>query len=394
VKKIFGLIIILLGGLVIGGGIFIQVSGKDVLLKKQQPKDSVISRADAKDKELLCDNKMEETYIQLNDLTKITFSYPECVKEKRLSYKNKQLISDDYSLRLDVTTATDNPKAFLNSEKTSLVSLSQEKNYEDFNYTEIQEMENNGIKYYYFNVTYYSVSLYDNYKTLRDEWYIAIPFKNKKSKEERIIKITFKTTDKAISPNAIKKIISSIKIEENKADFTHSKVDGDYLVGSIKQNKFDSFDHGYILNYKFPKDISETAVTSTDIGSVAFALDDVGKSKYITLSIESGKENIKEKTESYFKSVTENENKNENYKNHQNTGVKFKSYNNYNMYYFITSYDYYNPDTKEFLFTNYTLYCYVEISENNYVKIYMSNMSIPLSEKDLEKYLNFTIEEY
>ena len=148
------------------------------------------------------------------------------------------------------------------------------------------------------------------------------------------------------------------------------------------------------MNYKFPKDIPEEASISTDYGEVTFSKDDVGKSTYVSLSLENGKEKLKDKTDSYYKIITEGEKTNENYKNQKTTGVKFKNFNNYNMYYFINSYDFYHSDTKKFLNTHYTLYCYVEISENNFVKIYISNSGVPITEKDFEKYLNFTIEEY
>ena len=393
-KKIFGLIIILFGGLLIGGGVFVQVSGKKISTSKPKVEKIEIVRTDSRGKELVCDDGVVESYIQLNDFTKISFNYPKCVKERQLSYKSKQLTNEDRSLKLDISISSDKPKAYLNTEKTNLLSLSKEDNYADFDYTEIKEMDINGVKYYYFNATYYSVSMFDKSKTLRDEWYIAIPFKNKESNEERIIKVSFRTTDKAINPNAIKSIVSSIKVEENKAEYIHSTEEGEYLVGSIKQNKYESYEHGYILKYKFPKDVPEEASISTDIGEVVFSREDVGKSSFIDISLENGKETVKEKTDSFYKVVTESENKNENYKNFKRTGVKFKNYNNYNMYYFISSYDFYSSETKKYLNTHYTLYCYVEISENNYVKINMSGMGIPITEKDLEKYLNFTVEEY
>ena len=387
-KKIIGLIIILLGGLLIGGGVFIQVTGNSTFdKKKNETENPSIVRADARGVKTYCDDEMIDTYLQLNDYTKISFAYPKCVKEYTLSYRAKQLLSEDRTLRFNAFIVSEKPKAFLNSKKTYLVSLSEDKRYTDFIYSDIKEMKYGDLTYYYFDATYYSVGILDNSKTLRDEWYIAIPFKD----GNNTLTISFVSNDKAISSNAIAKIIKSMKIEENKAEFVHSKEEGNYIVGSIKQNKNDSYEHGYKLKYKVPSEIPEEASIDSDINTVVFSKEDINESQYVSLSIEGTSDSIKERANSYKSNTSP---LGENYKNAKSTDVKFKNYNNHNLYYFITSYDLYDKDKNEYLNTYYTLYAFVEIGKNDYVKVYMSNKKIPITEKNLEDYLNFKIEEY
>ena len=389
-KKVFGLILILFGGLFIGGGIFVQVSGNSPF-NKNKIEDPVIVRADVKGAKTYCDGEMIDTYLQLNDFTKISFSYPECVKEKRLSYHLKQLSSEDRTIRMDVSVSNDKPKAFLNTKKTYLISLGEDEHYTDFDYSDIKEIKYGDISAYYFDATYYSVNIIDNSKMIRDEWYIAVPFKNSESHEEKILTIALTSIDKAISSSAIEELIKSLKIEENKAEFIHSKEEGEYLVGSIKQNKFDSYEHGYILKYKAPKSLPETASTNTDINSVVFSTEDIDKSEFVNISLDNSSESAIDNAKSYY-GISNKEDKNQKIK--EKTEIKFMTYNNYNVYYFITSYDYYHSETKEYLSTYYTLYAFIEISKNDYAKIYMSNKKIPITEEKFKKYLNFQIEEY
>ena len=265
-KKIFGLFFILIGGILIGLGLYVQLSDKEVFNSKDKEVVQSLTRADTKGGTITCNGGLTSTFLQLNDYTKISFSYPDCVNEYKLSYKYKQLYNNDNDVRLDVSiSSNEKAKAFLNTKKTYLISLSEDKYYSDFDYSDIKEMKLDNLSYYYFNATYNRVGIVDKSKTIIDNWYVAVPFINSESNEERIITFTFSSQDKVIDSSAIEKMMRSIVIEENKAEYKHSKEEEGYLVGTIKQNKYKSYDHGYILNYKVSNTIPEEETTSTNI---------------------------------------------------------------------------------------------------------------------------------
>ncbi len=394
-KKIIGLIIILFGGISIGCGIFFQVSNKEIFSpKKKSDDEQVLVRAETKNRATVCkaDMAMEEGFIQLNDYTKISFSYPTCVRELKKSYKRKNLTSEENDIKLDINYTSENPKSYLNTQRTFLISLKESNYYADFDFTDVIEVKlNDKQSFYYFDVTYNVVG-YGNAKVAHDDWYVAYPFKNSESGEERTLTFAFSSQEKIIDAKTITNMVNTIKIEENAADYTHSKEEGNYLVGSILQNKYKDYDHGYKINYKYSKELPEQPSIDTDYNKVTFYLEELNKSKYVTLSVDNDYRTPKENAESYQKVITDATNTNR--KNIKVTPVKYKKINDRNVYYFIGSYDNYHSETKKYISTSYVSYCYVELDTNDYVLVYLANINIPITESDINEYANFTVEEY
>ena len=364
-KKVFGLIFILLGGLLIGIGIFMQI---DTNTKPEEKKDEKTSSKDGVlntfDLPVACaDSEMINDYLNDNSSNKINISYPDCVTPEKLDYKIKNLQSEEKDIKIDINTySSKNAKSFISQMRTDGLSKKEEEYYGKVEYSDVIEKTTNGNKYYYVIVNY--EYQYLSSKKVYYEIYAAMDYDVTENKTATLT-ISATGTNKAISLDTIDKMVGSISVEREKAVYTNSKVEGNYNIVTLKQNKYDSTTNGYEVTFKIPKDYEELISTSSNIYTTAFQKF-IGTVKYyVGIELFGSYTNTdKEMAESFRKTLAKDSS--ENIKNHTTTNVKYVTVNDKGFYYFIDRYDYYIEN--KYSYTYNTAYVYYEISQNNYVR--------------------------
>ncbi len=390
-KKVFGLIFILLGGILIGIGIFMQISTDTKPESKVEKSASKAGVLNTFDLPVVCgDSEMVKDYLNDNSSNKINISYPNCVVASSLNYKIKNLESVEKDVKIDINTySTKNAKSFISQKRTDGLSKKEEEYYGKVEYSDVLEKTANGNKYYYVIINYE----YNSFSTKRVyyEIYAAMDYQVTEGKTATIT-ISVSATNKAFSLDTIDKMIGSISVEREKAVYTNSKVEGNYNVVTLKQNKYESSTNGYEVTFKIPKDYEELVSTSSNIYTTAFEKY-VGTTKYyVGIEIETSYTNTeKELAESFRKVCAKDDN--EGVKNHTTSNVKYIKVNDKGFYYFIDRYDYYKDN--KYSYTYNTAYAYYQISQNNYVKYHFTlNSKDKLTEDYIKKFLVFTVKEY
>ena len=389
-RRIIFIIVMLLGIGIISCGIFMQIDlTSDSSIKEnnniekenqkdEQTKEDNLTRINKFNLKTTCQNFEETTtYINTSNFEKITFTYPNCIKEYILSYWRKNLTNEDDSIQLDVAIERNKINNYMNEKRTNIIALKNENNY-DIEYSEIKKIKTKDGK---------NVSILEaNYNLV----YIAVELE-----EEKILTFEYETNDNVISTEAIYTLIDNIKIDEDKAIFHDAINEGNYQVGTIKANKNKSYEHGYIVKYKVPKEYPATPALTSNINTVIFQYEELTKNLYVSMSIEAAiyLENIKAEIKQADKISTQTyaENKTS-HRNFKTTGIIEKELNNKKVYYYIYTYDYYLNDKK--IDTRYFATLLYELEPQMYVKLYMSTQEIKIDEKLISEYLNFTVEEY
>jgi len=393
-RKIFSVFFMIAGIILISTSVFLQLdlgndsSQENKKQQKENKKEDTFKPLNKFNLEEVCNlEEKVSTYINLSDYTKISFDYPSCVHEYELSFWYKFLDSEEKDIKIQISSDKESVNNYINQAKTKLIALGNEKNYEMY-YTDKAEITTKkGIKATLIQATYKYKSVVSTY--VYDKWYIATQID-----ENQILKYEIEAKEKRISLKTIEDMIDSIKIEKNKATFKNSKQEGEYQIGSIRQNKYKTYNHGYIVNYKVSNKYPEVEAIGSDINESIFELEDTSKSTYVSMTLEtSSYDDFKEEVEMYHKSAFNSYNDYpDKYKNIKDTGVINKQIKNKNIYYFIVSSDYYIEDEKAA--TRSTSYVYYEVEPSFYLKIYISNKNSDITEEMIEEFLNFTIEEY
>ncbi len=396
-KKIFGIIIVLLGVVVISLGITLQLNSKKE--KPQEEEKDISQNAEIKninkygDKEVCSNFKQISTFINTRNSDKISFTYPDCVHEYDLSYTMKQLDNgESYSEnRIDITINDDATTIdkYINNIKTRIIS-DKEEDYVNFEYTDIQKFTNkNGLEVQLVQEVNRVSRIYPEGSFNDNEyWYIAI-----KLSDEEILKMEISVRNGTMSKDAIKELFDNVKVEKEQAVFSNVKKEGDYQVGSIRQNKKNEYEHGYIVNFKIPNKYPELTSISNNYYSTVFSFEELLHKIYFSLSLE--KESLSgfdKRVESYHKYVLERYTDNERYRNIQDSKIQKKTIAKKDVTYFVISGDYYLDGKKTA--TYYSSEVYYKIDDTLFYYINISNTNEPIDEKFIGELLDFTIEEY
>ena len=397
-RKIIFILIMVLGFTIISYGIFMQVdltSDSSVeendknKEKEEKEQETEINRINKFSLETTCKEfDTTTTYINTSNFEKITFTYPSCVHEYTLSYWSKMLANEDDSIRLDVRIERDKINNYMNETRTSIVAMKNEKNY-DVEYSDIIKMKTKDNK----NISILEVNYKNEYvfTTLTYNMiYIAVELE-----EEKLLTFELTAKDKHIATEVIYNLIDNIKVEEEGAIFHDAIDEGNYQVGTIKANKNKSYEHGYIVKYKVPKEYPATPSYTANIDTATFQYEDLTHDLFISMSIEIAislkdiESEIKQSDKISIQNYTEDKTR---YRNFKTTGILEKEINNKKVYYYIYTYDFYLNDKKAN--TKYFSTVLYELEPQMYVKLYMSTQEIQIDEKLISDYLNFTVEEY
>ena len=196
-----------------------------------------------------------------------------------------------------------------------------------------------------------------------------------------------------MSKDAIKELFDNVKVEKDQAVYSNIKKEGNYQVGSIRQNKKDDYEHGYIVNFKISDKYPELTSTSNNYYSVAFNFEELRHKIYFSLSLE--KEtfySFDERVENYHKYALERYTENEHYRNIKDSKIQKKKIAGKDVSYFSISGDYYLDGKKSS--TYYSGEVYYKIDDTMFYYINISNTNEPIDEKFISELLDFTIEEY
>ena len=390
VRKIVCGILAILGALIISLGIFLQLNPQKEEKDKEKTseEDYSFSRINTFNDEETCKTYNQvQTYLYTNTYDKISFSYPDCVHEYTLSFWSKILETEDGSIRIDISKQKKNINTYMNGIKTQMIS---EKNgddyYSNYTYTDVAKFTNkNGIEIQVVEANY-QVSIV--YTTDYDLWYVAA-----KLDDENTLVYNIISKGKVMSYKAIQEMFDNLKVEKEKAVFMNTKKDGDYQVGSIHQNKYKSYQHGYRVNLKVPSKYPEIDSFTSNYDESVFEYKDIDKEIYVSLSIDTDNFYTYDEKMTKANEISKNGYTNsELYRNIQNSGVKKEVIKGKEISYFVTSYDIYVDNKKAS--TRYVGEAYYEIEKGHYYKIYMSNKTQPIDSKFISEFLDVTIEEY
>lgn len=389
-RKIIAGIFLLLGAGVIATGVFLQFDQekskdkeKPETEEKKNQKFEIVNTYNLKD---TCTTYSKvPAYLYFTDLTKVSFTYPDCVHEYDNNYWMKQL-KNDFShedINITITREKEEPENLLKRKKTSAIGYKNEGLYDALEYSKISEVTlDNGLKAYAFQYNYRNdlVTTTTHYS----QWYIAL-----RINENNTLMIDVHTDKSIITQKAILDILNSIKIEKVESIKT-SKIEGEYQVGSIKQNSYKKYDHGYIMTYRVNKKYPEVDSVSTNINAAVFQYEDINKEIYVSYELETDYQTTLENATSYRKVSIPKED--EHKRNIKTTALIQKEIKDKKIIYFINSYDYYNDNKKTS--TYYTSYVYYEVEPNFFLKIYISNKNHEVNEAFISEFLDFTLEEY
>jgi len=392
-RKLFGIMIVSIGALIIGVGVFLQFNNNNTKLEetKQNEQEKIgFQRINIFNVNETCSTYQPvSTYINTSDYTKISFNYPNCTNEYNLSFWSKHLQSDDKNIILDISVEKTTLNSYINKIKTKLISYKNDESYQDLTYTETGEIiTKNDIKVNIIEANY-KLNLITSTKPF-DLWYVAAEIS-----DNQILKFEIISKENVISYKAIEELFNNIKIEVDSAKFTNSTKKDNYQIGTIKQNIKNSHEHGYKVNYTVTDKYLEVDSFSSNYDQSVFEYEDINKTVYASISLEndSYKQSALEEIESYKKnSISTYEENKESYRNNRDSGIQKKIINNKEVYYFVYSYDYYYEGVKSS--TNYISYTYYEITPGFYYIIYISNKNEEITESLISKFLNITIEEY
>ena len=392
-RKIICIIAIVFGVAIIGAGIFLQT---DTNNKKEEEKQTEVSKNDGferinqfKKNEVCSTYKLIDTYINTNNYTKINFSYPDCVHEYSLSLWYKNLKSEDEGITIDVRKDTETLNNYMGENETRLIGQSEEEEYHNtvktsIYYTTNKEGKRVGILEANYQYHFISTTAYD-------VWYVGIELN-----EEFILTIEIKVKDNVFSYEAVKEMIDSIKVEEEKATYKNSTVEGNKQIGTIRLNKNKEYEHGYKLTYEVSTKYPEVDSLGSDFNESVFETETINEKFYTQISLEFdySSKTFDEKVET-FKPIAGStyENK-ETYRNLKDSGVLTKTISGKQIKYFVYTYDYYTEEAKTKSYTGYLSYAYYQIEPNYYYKMYISTKNIEINEAVISEFLNIKIEEY
>lgn len=400
-KKIFGIITVLLGAVVISLGITLQFNKKDEDSKEKEQ--DVSQNVEIKninnfgDKEVCSNSKQISTFINTYHSDKISFTYPDCVHEYDLSDGWKQLDnvinSSDNRITISINYEDSTIDKYMSRVKTRIISDKEDDDYVNLEYSDVQKFTNkNGLEVQLIQEIkrvsriYPEGSFYDN-----EYWYIAV-----KLTDEEILKIEISVRDGTMSKDVIKEFFDNVKIEKGQADFISVKKEGDYQVGSIRQNKNGEYEHGYIVNFKIPNKYPKEDRTKSNYYYIYFYFEELNQLRRkisISLTLEKETINSLEKTvENYNKYSLEYYNEDKHYRNIQDSKVIKKNLAGKDILYFIVSGDYYLDGKKSS--TYYSSKVYYKIDDTMFYCINISNVNEPVDDKFISELLDFTIEEY
>jgi len=399
-KKIIFIFVITLGFCIIGLGIFLQINESNSSNQsetKEENKFQTFERINKYNLPEVCSiYDTISTYINTSDYQKINFNYPNCVHEYQLNFWNKMLQNEDKSVEIEVVALRQSADNYMDQQKTYAISLKNEHNY-DVEHTEvIKTTSQNNFNVYLMEINYQWQSPYTTYSY--DIWNIAIELE-----ENFLLTIEVSSKDKIISYKAIEELFNSVTVEKDAAIFSHSVIDGNYQVGTIKSNFYNSFEHGYKINYKMPIKYPEIDSFTSNINSAIFSYEElilnensqnIHKKVYLSLTVEYDfYDNFKQMVETSKNiSIQPYNQDNETYRNIKDTGIIESKINDKNVYYFIYTYDYYLDNKK--MNTNYLSRVFYEIEPQIYVELWIDNQEVEVNENFIRDVYNFTMEEY
>ena len=400
-KKILGIITVLLGVVVISLGITLQFSSKKKESKDKEKEPEVSQNIEIKninkygDKEVCSNSKQISSFLNTNNSYKISFTYTDCVHEYNLSYKYKQFWDDKISSNSEIYITIADEKntidKYMNSIKAEIISSKESStDYLNFEYTDVQKFTNkNGLEVQLIQEISRISSIFPKGSFHDHEWwYIAV-----KLSDEEILKIEISINDGTMSKDAIKEFFDNVKVEKEQAVFSNIKKEGDYQIGSIRQNKNNEYEHGYIINFKIPNKYPEIISVFSDYNSVDFTFEELRHKIYFSLSLEKETfDSIDKRIESYHKYALERYTNNEHYRNIKDSKIQNKKIAGKDVSYFVISSDYYLDGQKTT--TDYTGEIYYKIDDTMFYYINISNTNEPINEKFISELLDFTIEEY
>ena len=389
-KKIFSIFLIIIGIGIIVTGIYLQIDKNSENVNKedkQEPKKDTFVELNPHNLESTCTNYNKiSTYLNTSDYKKISFDYPDCLHEYDLSFWYKSLASENDDIKMKVYIEKDTISNYLNSEKTNIISKKNNTMYQNVQYSEITSEKINDQLTISVLQHSYQMNLYPAPITY-DVWNIALPID-----QNNILVSEITTKDKIMTYATIKDIFSNMKIEDN-AIFKNSTPVDDYQIGTLKQNKPDSFEHGYKVTYRVPNKYPEVDALSSNYDTSIFLYEDINQKNYISIELVNEQYNtLQEEIESIKEATLKTYDFADTYRNYKNNAILQKNINSKNVSYFIDSYDYYLNNKKSH--TAYISYIYYPIAPNFFYKVYINTTSVEITEKYIATFLNFEVEEY
>lgn len=397
-KKILGLILILIGVILIGSGIFIQLNSKE------ENKDVVVDTSfkrvnNFNGEELGTNSKMINSYYNDYNYNIYNFSYPDIVHEYNLSNTFKSFESVDGNVKITIKNENDTLNTYLNKFKTKLISYKDDEYISNLEDTGILSRTIDGVTYKYLEWNY-SSGIDPKFSSNYDEWRVGIEVNISTDEGVKTQTIVVEITAKngVMSTKAIDNIMKSIKVEEKKAVYKRFKEEGNYLVGFLQQNKYKEYEHGYKLNFKIPKTIPEIDSITSNVYATELLNETPQDKKTIIYSIDkvSSNNTIESTSLSYYKIDQSSYKESDTRKNISLTKPKFVKLNGKDIYYYRLEYDLYS--NKKYTSTYKKLEAFCEIGDKLYLKVIISftnsDKKQEITEDFLAQYLNYEVEEY
>lgn len=395
-RKVICILAIILGAAIVGAGIFLQADSSSKKGLEDEQDKTTVNNDDGferlnqyKKKEVCTKYELIDTYINTNNYTKINFSYPNCVHEYDLNIWYKNLNSEDDIISIDIRKDTEKLTNYMNKKETKLMGQAQEEEYHNtvqtpIHYTTTKDGKKVGIleanyQYFFLSTTSY------------DEWFIGIELN-----QDFILTIEIKVKENVFSYEAVKDMIDSIVVEEEKATYKNSTVEGDKQIGTIRLNKNKEYEHGYKLTYEVSTKYPEVDSLGSDYNESVFEFENIKEKFYsqISLDYDSFYDTFDEKVSSFKTSAGSTYEDTTRYRNLKDTGVLTKTISGKQIKYFVYSYDYFTEEAKTKSYTGYSSYAYYEIAPDYYYVIYLSTQNIEINEAVISEFLNIKIEEY
>jgi len=335
----------------------------------------------------------EETYLNSDD-DKIIIKHPNNI-HNYLNYDVSLQLLDAYTsteqkISVEITTAKyDNIDVYL--ERMFSIHVTKELTsetgfFDDLQYTNIIQDEINGKTFKYFAYAYEFLDKKTVYYILASQ-----------IDQERILTVEINVKDGLLSYDAIKQIMDYELLEGKREKLKYEEENG-YYIGNISTKKYGQYNTGYKLNFQIKNDYTLNENNSYKLQYVKESLNkktSVITSFYVGItSSETIEEKIVNTLENYQRYNIENYTQSpETYRNVKQTGIRQKTINNKNIYYYIIEYDYYLKNG-EYSTKYYTSYVIEKVDEKIYISNFINTIKTPITNELIGEIINYSIEEY
>jgi len=205
--------------------------------------------------------------INLQTKNLYSFSYPSSFKKYNLSDRSVYLIGENSYISAESFTVED-----YDIYRQEILTNYEKSGFEKINVS----YSNKKQKIWGYDMDYLKIEALGDIQTLgsketiyREEFIVIL-----KETENDIVTFSYVVTNSRLADEELTNLLRNIKVENGKAKFLYSRMEDEYLVGTLKTKSYvNGKDNSYFLSYKIPSSIyQEIENENNDVFTTTFGL--------------------------------------------------------------------------------------------------------------------------